>query len=605
MQFTTFYSLKLKKVFIKYFKHFAYFYRHLRVRIFISLGFSFVTGILDGFGLAMFIPLLSFVSGDGDGSKNSLGGMGFVLDFFENLGIPITLYSVLLIIVFFFVLKGVFSFGTLYYKVIVQQYFIRTLRFKTADGLAEFGYKDFVQTDAGRIQNTMSGEVGRVTAAYRSYFSTIQAWALVAVYLSMATLSNPQFAILVSIGGVLSNLIYRQVYKRTIENSKKITKGGHKFQGVLIQKVAFFKYLKATGYLKTFSKRIKDVIREIETDNKKIGFYNAILSATKEPVNIIVVVLVILAQVSFFSANLGGIILSLLLLYKSLNYVVAIQTSWNQFLSTSGSLDNLTEFINELEAGKEKQGKQIFNGGIQNFKIENVSFSYGQTPILNNINLPILPNTTVAFVGESGSGKTTLVNLMCGLMPVENGNIIINDTTIKEYERTSYQKRIGYITQEPVIFTDSIYNNITLWASESPENFLRFESACRQASIWNFIQELPEKESSKLGNNGIQISGGQKQRLAIARELYKDIDILVMDEATSALDTEVELTIQQNIDSLKGKYTIFIVAHRLSTIRNADIIVVLSKGAIEAKGSFEQLMETSSRFRRMVNLQDF
>lgn len=596
---------RLKKLFFRYFRHFAYFYRYLRYRIFISLSFSFVTGIFDGFGLAMFIPLLSFVSGDGNGSKNSLGGMGFVLDFFENIGIPITLYSVLLIIVFFFILKGVFSFGTLYYKVIVQQYFIRTLRFKTTDGLAEFGYKDFVQADAGRIQNTMSGEVARVTAAYKAYFSTIQAWAMVAVYLTMATLSNPQFAILVSIGGLLSNLLYRQVYKRTVETSKRITKGSHKFQGVLIQKVAFFKYLKATGYLKIFSNRIKKTIREIENDNKRIGFYNALLTATKEPVNIIVVVLVIVAQVSFFSANLGGIILSLLLLYKSLNYVVAIQTSWNQFLSASGALENLTQFIKELEAGKEKQGKLNFNGGIQSFQIDNVNFNYGETEVLKNINLAITPNTTVAFVGESGSGKTTLVNLLCGLMPVENGNIVINGTPLKKYERISYQKRIGYITQEPVIFSDTIFNNITLWSDETPENKLRFEAACRQAFIWDFIQELPEKEKSKLGNNGIQVSGGQKQRLSIARELYKDIDILVMDEATSALDTEVELTIQQNIDNLKGKYTIFIVAHRLSTIRNADNIVVLSKGAVEAQGSFEQLMETSSRFRRMVNLQEF
>jgi ABC-type multidrug transport system fused ATPase/permease subunit len=594
----------IKRLIDRYFAYFAYFYRHLRHRILVSLGLSFGTGILDGFGLAMFIPLLSFVAGDGENSKDGLGGMSFVLEFFQSLGITITLYSVLGIIVFFFLLKGIFSFLSIYYRTIVQLYFIKALRFKTADGLAEYGYKNFVEADAGHIQNTMSGEVGRVTSAYNSYFATIQAWAMVAIYLSMATISNPQFAVLVGVGGGLSNLLYRQVYKKTKETSKKITQGGHQFQGVLIQKVAFFKYLKATGYLMPYSKRLKGIINYIEAANKKIGFYNSVLSATKEPINVMVVVFVIVVQVSFFNSNLSGIVLSLLLLYRSLNYVVSIQTSWNQFLNTSGSLENMTDFVKQLEQGREVQGVENYQGPIRSIVLENVNFYYGDMPILRDINLEIKPYTTVAFVGESGSGKTTLVNLLCGLMPVEKGNVRINGIPLKSLNRTSFQQHIGYITQEPVIFTDTIYNNITLWAPKTPENLSRFETACQQASIFEFIQTLSQKYDSQLGNNGIQVSGGQKQRLSIARELFKDIEILVMDEATSALDSEVELAIQQNIDALKGKYTIFIVAHRLSTVRNADHIVVLNKGEIEAQGSFVELMEASVRFRRMVTLQE-
>jgi subfamily B ATP-binding cassette protein MsbA len=264
----------------------------------------------------------------------------------------------------------------------------------------------------------------------------------------------------------------------------------------------------------------------------------------------------------------------------------------------------MTDFVKQLEQGRELQGAATYQGPIRSIVLENVYFNYVDTPILRNIQLEINPNTTVAFVGESGSGKTTMVNLLCGLMPVEQGNVKINGTPLKALNRSTFQQHIGYITQEPVIFTDTIYNNITLWAPKTPENLARFEAACEQASIFAFIQTLGEKEDSKLGNNGIQVSGGQKQRLSIARELFKDIEILVMDEATSALDSEVELAIQQNIDALKGNYTIFIVAHRLSTVRNADHIVVLNKGAIEAQGSFEELMEVSTRFRRMVTLQE-
>jgi ABC-type multidrug transport system fused ATPase/permease subunit len=168
----------------------------------------------------------------------------------------------------------------------------------------------------------------------------------------------------------------------------------------------------------------------------------------------------------------------------------------------------------------------------------------------------------------------------------------------------TFQNRIGYITQEPVIFDDNVFNNVTFWDEKTPENLNRFWEALRKASILDFVESLPEKENAPLGNNGIMASGGQKQRLSIARELYKDIDILIMDEATSALDSETEKAIQENIDALKGQYTIIIIAHRLSTIKNADEIVLMSKGEIIDKGSFSELIGSNETFKRMVNLQE-
>ncbi|PVY43032.1 ABC transporter ATP-binding protein [Pontibacter virosus] len=595
----------LKSLVKKYFIHFTYFYVHLRSKLFIALGLSVVVGLLDGFGLTMFLPLLQMVNEDSNVDADGLGNLSFIVTTIESLGIDLTISSILIVILFFFSLKGIVKFFEAYYKVNVQQYFIKKLRFKSFDKLSNYNYKSFVTVDSGRIQNTLSSEVARVSTAYQSYLGTIQAGLMVIVYISLALLSNPRFAILVAIGGMLSNLVYKRIYTRTKETSKKITSLGHEYQNLLIQNIAFYKYLKATGYIHNYNIKLRKSIAQIEATHRQIGFYNSILLASREPLVISVVVIVIIIQVSFFSENLGLIILSLLFFYRSLNSLMTLQTQWNNFLNVSGSLSNMTSFMEELSQSQEKNGSTELQEFKEYIQTDKLSVSYDGTKVLDDITLKIYKNKTVAFVGESGSGKTTLINVLAGLIPLDSGNITIDGCFISNIYLPSYRKRIGYITQEPVIFSDSVYNNVTLWADKTNENLARFWETLKKAAISDFVLDLPDRENSPLGNNGILISGGQKQRLSIARELYKDIDILIMDEATSALDSETEKIIQDNINALKGEYTILIVAHRLSTIKEADKVILLDKGRITGEGNFEQLLTVSQKFRNMATLQEF
>ena len=593
----------LKSLIKKYLSHFSYFYQYLRYRIFIALILSLIVGLLDGFGLAMFLPLLKMVSGEAEPSGEELGGLSFLIDAYDKIGVPLNLSSVLITIVLFFSLKGIGQFARMYYNILVRLYFIKKIRYLNVNNLASYKYKHFVKSDAGMIQNTMTGEVGRVSQAYVAYFNTIQAWVMVLVYVSLAFVTNPQFALLVAVGGGLSNLVYRQIYKRTKQTSLKITKGGHIFQGLLIQMVGFFKYLKATGLMKRYGKKLKDAVDYIERANRKIGFYNSLLYASREPLIIIVVAVVILVQVNLLSANLSGVILSLLFFYRSLTYVLSLQTYWNNFLNVSGSLINMNEFIAEFGKGRESFGATKFKGFGESIDLEGVDMSYDKQKVLQDISLRIQKNQTVAFVGESGSGKTTLVNIISGLLPVDDGKISIDGLDYSELDIRSFQSKIGYITQDPVIFSDSVFNNVTLWADKTEENVSRFWKVLEQAAVKEFVEELELAEDSQLGNNGIQMSGGQKQRVSIARELYKQTEILVMDEATSALDTETEKVIQENIEALHGNNTILIVAHRLSTIKNADVVVLLSKGKILDFGTYNELLQKSDVFRRMAELQ--
>jgi ABC-type multidrug transport system fused ATPase/permease subunit len=216
-------------------------------------------------------------------------------------------------------------------------------------------------------------------------------------------------------------------------------------------------------------------------------------------------------------------------------------------------------------------------------------------------------NTTVALVGESGAGKSTLVDMMTLMLRPRTGEIRIDDVPGSEADLASWRSQIGYVSQETVVFDDTIANNISLWKGDyesDPEHRERVEQAARDAYAHHFIEDLPNGYQTVVGDRGVRLSGGQRQRLFVARELFKQPNLLLLDEATSALDTESERYIQQSIDDLQGEVTVVIIAHRLSTIKNVDYIYVLDDGHVIEQGTYDELRgHEESRFREMVEMQ--
>jgi len=598
----------LKTINLKLFKYFNFFFRFLGYRIFVALFLSLVIGVLDGLGLAMFLPLLQFADNSSSAASNTdvFGNFAFIVDFIQNLGFKIDFFSILLIMVLFFVGKGIFKFFESYYNFLSLSLFVKKLRFEGIEKLAGAQYVYFSATDSGKIQNTMSGEIERIIAAFRSYMAAIQAVVMVLVYLFLAFLSNPLFAVLVGIGGGLSFLLFKNIYRKTKQTSIQMTEDSHEYHGLLIQNVIHYKYLKATGMIFEFGEKLKASVLKFTDGLNKIGYYNSILGSLREPFVLIVVAGVILLQVSYFGQSIGSIILSLLFLYRSLTFSVSLQAQYNNFLNVSGSVQNLMTFLEEISKNQEINEQPIGKfKGFASLEFKDVHFNYGKDFQLKAINMSIKKNQTIALVGPSGSGKTTLVNMVAGLLPFDSGELLINGIPFNEYNFMDIRRSIGYITQEPVIFNDSIFNNVTFWAEKNPENLKKFWHALEQASIRSFVDGLHLREETTLGNNGILISGGQKQRISIARELYKNVEILILDEATSALDSESEHVIQENFEKLSGTYTIIIIAHRLSTIKKADVIYLMENGKIVQSGGFEDLMTQSQLFKKMVTLQHF
>lgn len=582
---------------------FFYFYKYIGKRILLAILLSLLVGVLDGVGLTMFLPLLQMIDGGGKLDSESMGNLSFVIDLFSLMGIGLSVSVILVSMIFFFILKGVVKFVEGYYRVILEQRFIRQIRFANIDLLAGFNFKDFVESDPGRIQNTFGSEIEKVLLAYRTYFTAVQYGVLVGVYIFLAFLANPQFAILVAIGGGLTNLIFSRIYKKTKKMSRELTGEGHKFQGFLIQNVTYFKYLKATGLIFNYAKKLKESSIVMENKQRKLGIMASMLAGMREPLIIVVVVSVVILQIAFFNKTLGLIILSLLFFYRSLSFLMALQSYWNTYLSVSGSLENVSAFTKELSLAQESKGGKPYNTFNRTISVKNLFLKYGEKVVLQDISFTIAKNEVVALVGESGSGKTSLLNVLAGLLPVEPNIYFLDEIDFYSIDKRNFKNRIGYITQEPVIFNDTIFNNVTFWAEPNDVNKDKFYKALEMASIQSFVAGLADAENTILGHSGLNISGGQKQRLSIARELFKEVDILFMDEATSALDSETESEIQENLDKLKGKLTIVIVAHRLATIKNADKIIYMNDGRIINIGNLETLRNLSPDFNRILELQ--
>ena len=599
----------IKELIAKHFKYFVFYYRQLGVKIFLLLGVSSIIAFLDGIGLTLFVPLFQ-VADSGGAKGESLGKLQFVVDFFTRMNLPLTVGVILVFLLLLFALKGLVKLFERYYSTRIRVGFTRSLRIKLITGLCDLSYPGFVSFDQGRIHNVIVSEMGKSVGAFMAFFATLQTGVTLLGYLVLAFAANFQFALFISLIGVLSNFIYRLINKKVEVASLWQSLIANGLQSNMIQTVNHYKYLKATNLIDVYKRKLIELVFDAEKLSFRMGILNGISSAMREPLTIGIVSLVIYVQVVLLKVPMFSILLSLMFFYRSLTSLLEIQNTWQSFLTNTGGIALTQEMLDELKLKKETprhhETKDVFNQ-VGEISFNGVGYCYeGQNvDVLKSISLTVHRNQTVAFVGESGSGKTTLINLLAGLLAPTRGTLEIDGVVLTSSNIKLYRNHIGYITQEPVVFSDTLYNNVTFWAEKSPANLRKFSEIIEQAALTEMVNNLPHREETRLGDNGILISGGQKQRISIARELFRGCSILLMDEATSSLDSETELVIQSNINKLQGKYTIVIIAHRLSTVKKADVIYLLDKGEVTARGTFDELTHRSERFKRMVELQNF
>jgi subfamily B ATP-binding cassette protein MsbA len=289
---------------------------------------------------------------------------------------------------------------------------------------------------------------------------------------------------------------------------------------------------------------------------------------------------------------------ALLMLYEPVKRLTNVNNTIQQGIAGAERVFSIIDRVPDIE---DRPAALKLPPISRSIDMENVTFCYEETPVLRNINLSIKAGEVVAFVGMSGGGKTSLVNLIPRFYDVTSGRILIDGRDIRDVSLSSLRSQIAIVTQQTILFNDTVRNNIAYGDIERTEDDII--GAARAANAHNFILKLPQGYDSNIGELGTKLSGGEKQRISIARALLKDAPILILDEATSSLDTEAEIEVQEALDNLMKGRTTLVIAHRLSTIRNADRIIALVNGQVVEEGNHETLMAKKGEYFRLYNLQ--
>lgn len=347
---------------------------------------------------------------------------------------------------------------------------------------------------------------------------------------------------------------------------------------------------------------------QFNKDTKRNRQLQVKIVATQEVMSSVNLMLVAftLALIMYLAAQSGmstedfmSFLLPMLALLPTIKNLSAV---FSTIQTTMAAADSVMMVLNE---GAEKdEGSKQLQAGTMALSFNHVAFSYAdETVALKDINLDIEPGQSVAFVGASGGGKSTLVNLVPRFYDVTAGEILINGEDIKQFSLPSLRSHIALVSQDVVLFNDSVRNNIAYGAQQSCDDET-IRQAAEKANALSFIEQLPEGFDTQLGDNGTRLSGGQRQRIAIARAILKDAPILILDEATSALDTESEKHIQNALEQLMADRTTLVIAHRLSTIENVDKVVVLDQGRVAQVGTHESLIKQSGIYANLQSSQN-
>jgi subfamily B ATP-binding cassette protein MsbA len=299
---------------------------------------------------------------------------------------------------------------------------------------------------------------------------------------------------------------------------------------------------------------------------------------------------------------------SLFLVYMGLAYNIltpakAISKASYGVKRGNAAAERVMEILNTESPLKDRPNAQIKTNFENEITINNINFKYEDQLVLKNFSMRVSKGKTIALVGQSGSGKSTIANLVTRFYDVNDGSINIDGTDIRDLTKHSLRGLMGLVTQDSILFNDTIKNNILLGKEDATDEAVI--AALKIANAWEFVKDLPEGMDTNIGDSGNKLSGGQKQRLSIARAVIKNPPIMVLDEATSALDTESERLVQDALENMMKNRTSIVIAHRLSTIQNADEIIVMQKGEIVEQGKHQELLDQQGVYSKLVAMQSF
>lgn len=590
-------------------KYIKIFELYLGVRVYFIFALSIIASFFEGIGILMLLPLLQSL--DNNSGNIEQGGVinDFLYSLISFLGFDESILSILIIIASAFLIKGLITFFALGVRAFLIGQLLKEIKVKLFDLYSKMSYKYFSSKNSGDFINLINEQPTQSLEAFKQL--TILGSQLIntIVLMSLAFIITFSFGIMALLLGVVLLVLFLKMNSFVQNLSRIAAKENGILTKWLIQALHGYKYLTSTSQINLLKKRINSSISVLIGTQIKSGIAGAFTQSVREPIAVMFIVVIIYFQIFIFGLRLEPILVSIALFYRALNSTLAVQSAFQGTFQYIGSMELVhNEFINQ-QKNKSNDGNESIIKFSKKIRFDDVSFKYdnSNTNALQNISFSIENKSTIAIVGESGSGKTSLADLITLLNSGYTGNIFIDGLDAKKIKKSTWRNQIGYVSQDTLIFDDTISNNISMWGGDMSKDLklrTRIENAAKKANILDFINSLPDGFNTKVGDRGVLLSGGQKQRIFIARELFRQPKILILDEATSSLDSESEKSIQESIESLKGEITVVIIAHRLSTIKNVDKIYLLENGKIVESGKYSELKNNiNSKFSKLVNLQ--
>jgi subfamily B ATP-binding cassette protein MsbA len=525
-----------------------------------------------------------------------------------NYDFRIALLFVISIIITTAFLKNATNYFASYHVTRLRTGVLKDIREKLYNKIIHLPISYYSEKRKGDVMARMLGDVNEVQNSFFQVLELVVREPLTILF-SIATMFiiSPKLTFFVFLFIPISGILISRVGKNLKAKSTRAQQENGVYISVLDETLSGMKVVKGYNAEDTFIEKFNASVNRLLRLSNSIGNKNNLASPLSEFLGILTIATLLWygGQMVIVEKSLTSttFITYIALAYTILTPAKAISKASYQVksgLAAAERVFTLMEQENEITSKENAVQKTTFESGIS---LENINFRYHEENVLKNFSLHVPKGKTIALVGQSGSGKSTIANLLTRFYDVNEGKITIDDIDIKDMNLQSLRGLMGLVTQDSILFNDTIKANIALGKLDATDE--EIIEALKIANAYEFVQDLPDGIYSNVGDSGNKLSGGQKQRLSIARAVLKNPPIMILDEATSALDTESERLVQQALENMMQNRTSVVIAHRLSTIQKADMIVVMQKGEIVEQGTHEELLSKNGTYSKLVTMQSF
>ncbi len=526
----------------------------------------------------------------------------------KDSGPQFALLLVVSLVISTFLLKNLFNYLASFHIMHLKTGVLKDLRKKMYDKIIELPLSYYSEKRKGDVMARMLGDVNEVQNSFFSILELVVKEPLTIIFalVTMFVIST-KLTLFVLVFIPVSGFIISKIGKNLKSKSLRAQNESGYLISIVEESLGGMKVVKSYNAENNFKNRFNDSVNRLQKLANSIGNKNNLASPLSEFMGIVTI-----ATLLWYGGNLvlvektldgSAFIVYLTLAYNILTPAKSISKASyavKNGLAAAQRVFEVLEVENEITSKENAIQKSTFDDKII---LKNINFKYEEESVLKDFSLEIKKGQTVALVGQSGSGKSTIANLLTRFYDVNDGEILIDDIAIKDMNLQSLRGLMGLVTQDSILFNDTIKANIALGKPDATDD--EIIEALKIANAYEFVENLPNGIHTNIGDAGNKLSGGQKQRLSIARAVLKNPPIMILDEATSALDTESEKFVQVALENMMQNRTSIVIAHRLSTIQKADLIVVMQKGKIVEQGKHEELIALNGTYNKLVTLQSF